>query len=73
LRVTCFFSSLENLAESRKQVEAVYPKAALNYVQTERVPSAGTAACEAVGRLRRAPASALQFTPSTRPGDDRGE
>ncbi len=70
LRVTCFFSSLENLAESRRQVEAAYPKAALNYVQTERVPSGGTAACEAVGRLRRAPAAALEFVPSTRSGDD---
>jgi enamine deaminase RidA (YjgF/YER057c/UK114 family) len=70
LRVTCFFSSLENLGESRKQVEAAYPRAALNYVQTERVPSGGTAACEAVGRLRHAPASALEFTPSARSGDD---
>jgi enamine deaminase RidA (YjgF/YER057c/UK114 family) len=64
LRVTCFLSSLENLAESRKLVEAEYARAALNYVQTERAPANGLAACEAVGRLRRAPASALEFAPA---------
>src|SRR5262249_10190282 len=52
LRVTCFFSTLENLADSRQQVEAEYPRAALNYVQTERAPGRGMAACEAVARLR---------------------
>jgi enamine deaminase RidA (YjgF/YER057c/UK114 family) len=52
LRVSCFFSSLENLAASRDQVAAEYPKAALNFVQTERAPSRATAACEAVARLK---------------------
>lgn len=52
VRVTCFLSSLENLAESRRQVEAEYPRAAMNFVQTERAPSRGLAACEAVSRLR---------------------
>jgi enamine deaminase RidA (YjgF/YER057c/UK114 family) len=53
LRVTCFFSSLESLAASRQQVEAAYPRAALNYVQTQRVPGRGLAACEGVARARR--------------------
>jgi enamine deaminase RidA (YjgF/YER057c/UK114 family) len=60
LRVTCFFSSLENLAASRKLVEAEYPRAALNYVQTQRSPAQALAACEAVARLR-APAPRLAF------------
>ena len=61
LRVTCFFSSLENLADSRKLVEAQYPRAALNYVQTQRAPSQGLASCEAVARLRRRSAAPLDF------------
>ena len=52
LRVTCFFSSLENFAASRKLVEAEYPRAALDYVQTQRAPSQASASCEAVARLR---------------------
>jgi enamine deaminase RidA (YjgF/YER057c/UK114 family) len=52
VRVTCFFSSLENLDASRQQVATEYPKAALNFVQTERAPSRAIAACEAVARLR---------------------
>src|SRR5207342_3073377 len=51
LRVTCFLSSLDNLAATRKLVEAEYPRAALNYVQTQRSPSRAVAACEAVARL----------------------
>jgi enamine deaminase RidA (YjgF/YER057c/UK114 family) len=52
LRVTCFLSSLENIAETKRLVEAEYPRAALNYVQTQRGPSQGEAACEAVARLK---------------------
>ena len=52
VRVTCFLSSLENLAASRQLVEAEYPRAALNFVQTQRAPLQGLAACEAVARLR---------------------
>jgi enamine deaminase RidA (YjgF/YER057c/UK114 family) len=53
LRVTCFLNSLDNLAATRKLVEAEYPRAALNYAQTERAPARALAACEAVARLRR--------------------
>ncbi|HEY2013200.1 MAG TPA: RidA family protein, partial [Bryobacteraceae bacterium] len=52
LRVTCFLSSLENVAGTRQLVEAEYPRAALDYVQTQRGPSRALAACEAVARLR---------------------
>jgi len=52
LRVTCFLSSLENLAATRKLVEAEYPRTAANYVQTQRSPTQALAACEAVARLQ---------------------
>jgi len=52
LRVTCFFSSLDQFEASRQIVGAEYPKAALNFVQTERAPARALAACEAVARLR---------------------
>jgi enamine deaminase RidA (YjgF/YER057c/UK114 family) len=59
LRVTCFLSSLEDLAASRKLVAAEYPRAAVNFVQTQRAPSQALAACEGVARLRgQAPATA---------------
>ena len=55
-RVTCFFSSLDNVLASRKLVEAEYPRAALNYVQPTRSPDRALAACEAVARLQKTPA-----------------
>lgn len=61
LKVSCFLSSLENLAATRKLVEAAYPRAALNYLQTQRAPGQAIAACEAVARLRSKPATSLQF------------
>ena len=60
LRVTCFLSSLDNLAASRKLVEAEYPKAALNFVQTQRAPFEAMASCEGVARLRSRTAARLQ-------------
>jgi enamine deaminase RidA (YjgF/YER057c/UK114 family) len=69
VRVTCFLSSLENLARTRKLVEADYPRAAINYVQTQRVPSRGLAACEAVARLRWNTGTRLYFMPAS--GDPR--
>ena len=44
LRVTCFLSSLENLAASRQLVDAEYPRAERNYVQTQRAPGSAVAA-----------------------------
>jgi enamine deaminase RidA (YjgF/YER057c/UK114 family) len=62
VRVTCFLSSLENVAAVRKLVETDYPRAALNYVQTQRAPTRAVAACEAVARLR-AEAKRVEFQP----------
>ena len=64
LRLTCYFSSLQNLAESRRMVQAEYPHAALNFVQTNRAPRQSLSACEAVARLRAAPPSPLSFLDS---------
>ena len=69
VRVTCFLSSLEDLAATRKLVEADYPRAALNYVQTQRVPSRAVAACEAVARLRWNTGTRVHFEPKE--GDPR--
>jgi enamine deaminase RidA (YjgF/YER057c/UK114 family) len=55
VRVTCFLSSLENAAASRKLVESEYPKAAIDVVQTQRAPYQALAACEAVARLHADP------------------
>jgi enamine deaminase RidA (YjgF/YER057c/UK114 family) len=63
VRVTCFLSSLENLADTRKLVEAAYPKAALNYVQTQRSPARALAACEAVARLTWNTGKRVHFQP----------
>ena len=64
LRVTCFLSSLDNLADVRKLVEAEYPRAALDYVQTQRVPALAVAACEAVARLRWNTGTAVHMVPA---------
>ncbi len=63
LRVTCFLSSLEGLAPGRQLVETEYPRAARDFVQTQRAPGRAVAACEGVARLRSAPASQLSFAP----------
>ena len=61
VRVSCFFSTLDNLAASRKLVEAEYGAAALNFVQTQRAPGQALAACEAVARLRGDPGAPLRL------------
>lgn len=61
LRVTCFVSSLADVAATRSLVDAEYPHAALDYVQTLRSPGSALAACEAVARLGSDPATPLQF------------
>ncbi len=61
VRVTCFLSSLENLAATRQSVEAEFPHAAHDYVQTQRAPGRAEAACEGVARLRSAPSARLSF------------
>ena len=61
LRVTCFLSSLDNVAASRKLVAGQYPAAAIDMVQTQRAPFAAVAACEAVARLRSDPGAAMRL------------
>jgi enamine deaminase RidA (YjgF/YER057c/UK114 family) len=53
LRVTCYFSSLDQLAELRPKVRSAYPNAAQDYVQAVRSPSEALAAFEAVARVRQ--------------------
>jgi enamine deaminase RidA (YjgF/YER057c/UK114 family) len=55
LRVTCFLSSLDNIAATRQLVEASYSRAAVNYVAAQRAPMRGMATCEAVAGLRASP------------------
>jgi enamine deaminase RidA (YjgF/YER057c/UK114 family) len=64
LRVTCFLSNLDNLPATRKLVEADYPRAAIDFVQTQRVPRVALGACEAVARLTANPGKPLQFLPA---------
>ena len=61
LRVTCFVSSLADVAATRSLVDQEYPHAALDYVQTQRSPGNALGACEAVARLGADPPSPLQF------------
>lgn len=60
LRVTCFFSSLEDLNRIRVQFDREYPQAARNYLQAQRVPTQALAECEAVARLSSPPAAPLE-------------
>jgi enamine deaminase RidA (YjgF/YER057c/UK114 family) len=61
LRVTCMVSSLDQIAEVRKLVEAEYPRASLDYVQTQRAAVQALAACEAVARLHSGIAKRVQW------------
>ncbi|MBK5290749.1 MAG: hypothetical protein JJE04_03510 [Acidobacteriia bacterium] len=60
-RVTCFTSSLEDYADVRRIVATEFPNAALAIAQAERAPVAALVECEAVARLRKAPAAGLQM------------
>lgn len=61
VRVSCFLSSLQGLAQTRSIVESNYPKAALDFVQTQRAPARALAACEAVARLSAEPESPVRM------------
>jgi len=58
VRITCFLSSLDNVEASRKMVAGEYPRAAVDFVQTQRAPYQALAACEAVARIRNGAPSA---------------
>jgi enamine deaminase RidA (YjgF/YER057c/UK114 family) len=53
LRLTCYFSSLEEVVAIRSLAAAQFPRAALSIVQPQRAAGRALAACEAVARLRR--------------------
>jgi enamine deaminase RidA (YjgF/YER057c/UK114 family) len=60
VRVSCFLSSLDEVATIRELVDNHYPKAAADFVQTQRSPARSLAACEAVAKLRRDTGTALR-------------
>jgi len=59
-RISCFLSSLDDLAATRQLVEREYRGAAADFVQTQRAPVRSLAACEAVAKLRRKIAGPLE-------------
>ena len=61
LRVTCFLSSIEESHTARTAMAAVFPGAALNFVQMQREPVSPAAECEAVARLRSPANAAVSF------------
>lgn len=61
VRLTCFVSSVNGGADTLRNLQAEYPHAAIDLLQPMREPGEAMAACEAVARLREAPAQAVQF------------
>jgi enamine deaminase RidA (YjgF/YER057c/UK114 family) len=64
VRVSCFLSSLDDLAAIRQRVAQDYPNAAADFVQPQRSPVHALAACEAVAKLRRDPGAQLKLIDS---------
>jgi len=61
LRITCFLSSLDDASAARDLLRGAFPNAAANFIQLQRLPVEAVAECEAVGRLGRAPAGAVEM------------
>jgi enamine deaminase RidA (YjgF/YER057c/UK114 family) len=61
VRLTCFVSSLAGATEAMRALQADYPHAAIDYLQPGRAPGEAMGACEAVARLRAAPAKLVEF------------
>jgi enamine deaminase RidA (YjgF/YER057c/UK114 family) len=61
LKVTCFLSSLDEIASIRSAVAGAFPGAAANFVQVLRLAVQPMTECEAVGRLEQAPSSPVEF------------
>ena len=59
VRISCFLSSLDELAPVGQLVVQAYPGAAADFIQTQRAPARSLAACEAVAKLRRDPGTRL--------------
>lgn len=60
-RVTCFLGNLDAVSDLRGQAAAMFPKAALNFVQLQRGSLELTAECEAVAALSSTPAGPLSL------------
>lgn len=52
LRSTCYLSSLDGSDAARARMQTEFPRAALDYVQTERAPLRAVAGCEAAAAIR---------------------
>jgi enamine deaminase RidA (YjgF/YER057c/UK114 family) len=61
LCLNCYLSSLDDSAAVRHSASAQFPHAAVDLVQRTREPYQSLAECEAVARLRTAPAKPLEF------------
>jgi len=59
LSATCFLSALDELPAARTALPGAFPSAVTNYVQPQRLALETSSQCEAVGRLDKAPASAV--------------
>ena len=59
LRITCLVSSLADYPQLSQQLSREFPQAVSTIVQLQRGPVRPVVECEAVGRLPRAPASAV--------------
>ena len=57
LRITCFMSSLDEVAAARSAVAMAFPAAAANFVQMQRLGLERQVLCEAAARLATAPGS----------------
>jgi enamine deaminase RidA (YjgF/YER057c/UK114 family) len=61
LRATCFVSSLDDIGTVRQEMASLFPAAAMNIVQTQRIAPRSLAECEAVARLGAAQDRPLKF------------
>lgn len=61
LRVTCFVTSLDDIQDVRGIVSEAFPGAPAAFAMTQRAPSQSLVECEAVARLKAAPARAVVF------------
>ena len=52
VRVTCFQSSLDDIAQVQSAVAQAFPAAAVAYAQAQRSPASHVVECEAVARLK---------------------
>lgn len=66
LRVTCLLSTLSDIDAVRRIVATDFPQASSTFVQVSRAPVRSLVECEAIAKLKRAPASAYEMV--TAPG-----